>query len=404
MKKITKNKNTNTKFICPITRQLINEIAITSDGFFYEKSAIEQWLKTNNTSPQTGLVINKQTYPCIALQNQLEEFYNNNPLSKAKRFQKSKAHADNLDEINNIIANAEYTKLLNYNEFNWLLFDDQYFVTLMENINSDVITHIINNTPNLECEYDDKWRPIHYVCNYQSIDAIKLLVDKGVDLECENNDKYKPIHYVCCYRSIDVIKLFVDNSVDLECQDNDGWRPIHYVCYYQSIDAINAIKLLVDNGVDLECESIHKWRPIHLVCQNRSFDAIKLLVDNSVNLECENDEKMRPIHYVCQYQSIDAIKLLVDNGVNLECEQIDKWRPIHIVCEYQSIDAIKLLVDSRVDLNTRIEKYYYQSDQENDLQYELKCNFDVLMLVLLNSKCDFNEKEKITTLVQYYIK
>ena len=57
MKKIT----TNTKFTCPITRQLINEIAITSDGFFYEKSAINKWLKTNNTSPQTGLIINKQT-------------------------------------------------------------------------------------------------------------------------------------------------------------------------------------------------------------------------------------------------------------------------------------------------------------------------------------------------------
>ena len=187
MKKIT----ANTKFICPITRQLINEMAITSNGFFYEKTAIEQWLKTNNTSPQTGLTIDKKTYPCIALQNQLEEFYDNHPLSKARRYQKSKAHTDNLDEINNIIANAnanaQYTKLLNYNEFDWLLFDSQNLEKIMENINSDVITHIINNTPNLECEIDEKLRPIHYVCKYQSIDVIKLLVDKGVDLECQDS-------------------------------------------------------------------------------------------------------------------------------------------------------------------------------------------------------------------------
>ena len=74
--------------------------------------AIDKWLKTNNTSPQTGLTINKQTYPCITLQNQLEEFYNNNPLSKSKRFQQSQAHVDNVDEICNVIINAEYTKLL----------------------------------------------------------------------------------------------------------------------------------------------------------------------------------------------------------------------------------------------------------------------------------------------------
>src|SRR5665647_1036865 len=104
-----KKSTTYTKFICPITRQLINQIAITSDGFFYERTAIEQWLKTNNTSPQTGLTIDKKTYPCIALQNQLEEFYTNNPLSMAKRFQKSTAHADNLNEINNAINNGEYT-------------------------------------------------------------------------------------------------------------------------------------------------------------------------------------------------------------------------------------------------------------------------------------------------------
>ena len=331
MKKITRH----VKFVCPITRQLINEIAITSDGFFYEKSAIEQWLKNNNTSPQTGLIIDKKTYPCFALQNQLEDFYNNNPLSKAKRFQKSKAHADNLDEINNIIINGEYIKLLNYNEFNWVLFGGLNLMKLMKNIyiNRDVITHIINNTTNLECEIDnDKWRPIHFVCRYQSIDAIKLLVDSRVDLECKTNNK---------------------------------WRPIHFVCKYQSIDAI------------------------------------KLFVDNLVNLECEGSNKWRPIHFVCRYQLIEAIKLLVDNSVDLECEIASKWRPIHFVCRYQSIDAIKLIVDNGVNLGVRIEKYVYQSDQENSLQ--LACNFDVLMLVLLNPEWNINEKEEMTMLIQSYI-
>ena len=241
MKKLT----TNTKFICPITRQLINEIAITSDGFFYEKTAINKWLINNNTSPQTGLTIDKKTYPCIVLQNQLDDFYNNNPLSKAKRFQKSQAHADNLDEINTAILNAEHTKLLNYNEFDWLLFSKNHLRNFIKNINHDVVTHIINRTPNLECEIgNNKYRPIHYVCRYQSIDAIKLLVDKGVDLECETKNKWRPIHYVCRYQSFDVIKLLVDNKVNLECETVDKRRPIHIVCKNQSIAEI---KLLVDN-------------------------------------------------------------------------------------------------------------------------------------------------------------
>ena len=359
-------------FVCPITRQLINEVAITSDGFFYEKSAIEQWLKSNNTSPQTGLIIKKVAYPFLVLQKQLDEFYINNPLMIKKRFLKPTSHRENLPKINRIIDNSDYDLLLNYTEFDWILFGES-IDKLMENVTNDIMIHIINNTLDLACDTDtNKWKPIHYMCQYQSIDVIKLLIDKGVDLECETHDK---------------------------------WRPIHLVCRYRSIDAI---KLLVDNEVDLECETDAKSKPIHLACTNQSIDAIKLLVDTGVDLECEDDNKWRPIHYACRFRSIDAIKLLVDNKVNLECETNKKWKPIHIVCHYQSIDAIRWLVD-KVCLTDRIAKYYYIDKIENEHEiededeieyYSVKCNYDILTLVSLNSKCDINEKTEITCFIQ----
>lgn len=54
----------NSQLICPITMKIFTDPVICSDGFTYEKSAIEIWFKSNNTSPMTGLVLeNKNLIP-----------------------------------------------------------------------------------------------------------------------------------------------------------------------------------------------------------------------------------------------------------------------------------------------------------------------------------------------------
>lgn len=42
------------EFLCPITYELIREPVVAMDGHTYEKSAIEKWLKSNQTSPRSG--------------------------------------------------------------------------------------------------------------------------------------------------------------------------------------------------------------------------------------------------------------------------------------------------------------------------------------------------------------
>jgi len=44
----------NHAFICPITREVMTDPVMATDGFTYERAAIEQWLRTKSTSPQTN--------------------------------------------------------------------------------------------------------------------------------------------------------------------------------------------------------------------------------------------------------------------------------------------------------------------------------------------------------------
>ncbi|XP_070332256.1 WD repeat, SAM and U-box domain-containing protein 1 isoform X6 [Odocoileus virginianus] len=46
------------EFICPITRELMKDPVIASDGYSYEKEAMENWIsKKKRTSPMTNLVL-----------------------------------------------------------------------------------------------------------------------------------------------------------------------------------------------------------------------------------------------------------------------------------------------------------------------------------------------------------
>mmetsp|Transcript_359 Transcript_359/g.475 ORF Transcript_359/g.475 Transcript_359/m.475 type:complete len:566 (+) Transcript_359:604-2301(+) len=45
------------EFLCPITMELMIEPVVASDGYTYEKDAILKWLKSNQTSPKTNLIL-----------------------------------------------------------------------------------------------------------------------------------------------------------------------------------------------------------------------------------------------------------------------------------------------------------------------------------------------------------
>ena len=61
--------------VCPTPASPL-PIAFQADGFTYERSAIEQWLETHNTSPTTGVELeSKQLIPCHRLRSLIQDFH-----------------------------------------------------------------------------------------------------------------------------------------------------------------------------------------------------------------------------------------------------------------------------------------------------------------------------------------
>jgi hypothetical protein len=63
------------EFICPITRDIMQDPVFTLDGHTYEREVITEWFRTNNTSPITNAVLRDKTLiPNYALKSRIEEW------------------------------------------------------------------------------------------------------------------------------------------------------------------------------------------------------------------------------------------------------------------------------------------------------------------------------------------
>ena len=60
-------KTPDDALICPITLELFHDPVLAQDGHTYERAAIEEWIRKNNTSPLTNQQISSENlYPNYA--------------------------------------------------------------------------------------------------------------------------------------------------------------------------------------------------------------------------------------------------------------------------------------------------------------------------------------------------
>jgi len=80
-------------FLCPITQDLFDEPVIAGDCHTYSKDAIEKWLETKNTSPQTNLELpHKFVFPNLTLNSIIHSLFPDEIKERQQIKSKEKTH------------------------------------------------------------------------------------------------------------------------------------------------------------------------------------------------------------------------------------------------------------------------------------------------------------------------
>jgi WD40 repeat protein len=108
-------KTDDDTFKCPLTNQYLINPVLVADGCFYEKQAIEDWLKKNDISPKTKYKLeHKQLYTCPDFCKELQNFYRLYPEKKPnplKKKSKLVLTTNLFDSIQSIVISPDVTKV-----------------------------------------------------------------------------------------------------------------------------------------------------------------------------------------------------------------------------------------------------------------------------------------------------
>lgn len=322
-------------FYCPITKHIFLNPVVASDGFTYEKSAIDGWFSTNDCSPVTGITIKNKNYvPNNLLKNmivgmidrdknilseQYRQMYTINQICKL-----IDSDMIDVDSINEIVGFCEFNpnieeedklieKFIKHTDAEKLIgkMPDSEFCVILVNTETEeqfrfvdycvtlhpsdnVLKYVINRTQHIDMVYNDGTTLLNLAINWDnSICIIEHILQKTTNFNIFSHQSYswkifKKLCEMCCdsyiisEKLVEITKKYQSEYIkNIDIVFSDGLKHIHYACMYGTRELV---ELLHGYGTDIQEKSKHGKSCIALACLECNIDVIDYLIDQDVNL------------------------------------------------------------------------------------------------------------------------
>ena len=324
MSKKRQRDNSNKYLNCPLTKKRINRPFVLIDGYSYDKEAIEEWLKTNNTSPITGKIL--ESKECIenfllqAIINEEEYEFNcpisynqmSNPVliitghtfdkvSIEKHFFKKNTNPLTNEKLkdknlipNNTIRNLIYDSLDNYKyKKKCKISEIIEFLTRIDNLN------ILNVIKEMSSSYEKNHNMYMKICK---------VVENYIEKNNKNKLKNDIINAGCIKYIMDIITFYNKNYSDCESET------CFYECFY--VCASNILILLNNNKKSLYENEIIDANGINVI-----ISAIENNINNTTIIV-----SMCMILYNLSKTFSKLVEKIIDaNGINIIMHIITKY-------------------------------------------------------------------------------
>lgn len=223
----------------------------------------------------------------------------------------------------------------------------------------DIIMHLINNTPHMVYETNDKGftplmiavRNYNTYCTYNTISMLVYSDQNSILINKTSNEGLSALHYIvgfCESGDInDVVKLLINNGADINIKTNNGYTPLmlclwnNYNNYINNINNINSIyetaKLLIDTNYINICDIFGNTALIFAVNKFMS-NVIKLLLDNGADVNVQNKRGITALMYAVKYSANplgeNIVDMLIKYGADVNISDNNGWTPLKISMWY----------------------------------------------------------------------
>lgn len=321
-------------FICPITRELFYDPVIAEDGYIYERIAIEKWINENGTSPMTRERIKGKLKESILVKNILETILELYPDLKKEQYEKDNLYMNNSREIHNHIRNKNFTKLLDYIEYDIVELDSN-LIDIFEGADDDTVIYVLDNS-----NIYDYSNIILRMIRYASPNIQRYMIQKS-----NINELFKSIYY---YVDINTFLLIINETEYIHTD-----HVLNSICNYP----LKFTKCIIDKYIELNMDLTDIFMKF-IKMENQEI--LNYILDNSgiIDLKYVDEKNWTFLHFVGFLRYSDIFIKLVNLGANLNCISKEGWYPIHVACYYCNEETISLLLkEKNIDITVEIIEY-----------------------------------------------
>lgn len=359
---------------CPISNCVFFRPIVATDGFIYEGSVFDEYLKANYmlTSPMTRQSISTEKYKINLIEKIIEYSDNHNLEVTKEKYISNYSFEDNIDIILSSINNGEFEFVKKFKDFdlnkliNGLTF---YELVLSLKISPDIaksyndcVLYILDNSNSfaINCPRGNILNLTFSKAAYYSImtHVIDTLLEKGEDIEkllYEQNDTGVSANTRIFTR---VLLPIIDHLEKLEIE-----IVLDPTTIYNSFETLSESNLIlylkyVKNINETNSSGLNM---VLLSIKTKKMLLFNELVKRDVNIRCRDADNRSILHYGCIYGDLEIVKTLIDiyeiNKLDIDDESQDGWTALHYSCLYNKGDVIEYLIGKSINFQKSITKY-----------------------------------------------
>ena len=322
-----KNNEEFQEYRCSITGQIMIDPVFTADGFTYEREAIENWLKTHNTSPETNLALEHRN------------------LTNNQRMRS--------DILGLLSKQPElYDQGEVYLPKSWVR---QCVMAIKNNQPLEVQKWLAKDRRLLTLKLEDDSTALHLACEFSSPELVDVLLKT---LKQRNQSiipgavGFKPLHLNA------LLDRALTNGDQAQCElllrlgakVEQPEASTQNSLLHRMVIKNNqpAVRWLLDQKAVLESCNREGNTPLLLSVIQRNANLTEFLLKMKANPQVKNTQDENPFYIAVGKGDVETARLLVAAGANLSLScGTAQLNPLHIVSERGDVEMLRYLLQTR---------------------------------------------------------
>ena len=160
--------------------------------------------------------------------------------------------------------------------------------------------------------YCKKWTALHFACDRNDLDMVKLLLRFHVELDQPSIDGCSPIHLACKRGDLQIVEQLCLVGFNPILRNNKGSTPFDFACESGNLDLVMYLRSLC--VTDVEHHNASKTA-LHFACAcGRVLVAQHLIWYCRGDVDLVNSEGVTPVHAACAGGHLEIVEYFLREG------------------------------------------------------------------------------------------